>query len=114
MRNMIMTILAVILAVTLVGCSEPPSSVTEERTTAAQEVHDDHATPSTATPSADKVEVGAAGTKFDPSVDAKRIPDEAWACVMGGKVHYASMQKGDGTCPVCEMKLIQHAAHSEQ
>lgn len=61
---------------------------------------------------AGKVHVADDGTKFDPPVSKDRIPDEAWACVMG-KVHYASMKKGNGKCPLCGMKLVQHAAHQK-
>ncbi len=60
-----------------------------------------------------KVQVAEDGTKFDPPVAAERIPHEAWACVMGGKVHYASMTKGNGKCPLCGMNLVQHAAHQK-
>jgi hypothetical protein len=119
MKNAVMTILAITLAVAVLGCSQAPNSGTEAANAGREVHHDDHeghnhTASSTATPSADKVEIADAGSKFDPAVDAERIPDEAWACVMGGKVHYASMQKGDGVCPVCGMKLNQHAAHSEQ
>lgn len=58
-----------------------------------------------------KVHVADNGTKFDPAVSKDKIPDEAWACVMGGKVHFASMKKGNGECPLCGMNLKQHAAH---
>ena len=60
-----------------------------------------------------KVHVAKEGTKFDPPVAADKVPDEAWACVMGGKVHYASMTKGNGKCPLCGMNLVQHAAHQK-
>lgn len=60
-----------------------------------------------------KVRVAEDGTKFDPPVAAEKLPDEAWACVMGGKVHYASMTKGNGKCPLCGMNLVQHAAHQK-
>ena len=53
------------------------------------------------------------GTRFDPPVPKEKIPNEAWACVMGGKVHYAAMKKGNGECPVCGMNLVQHAAHQK-
>jgi hypothetical protein len=29
-----------------------------------------------------------------------------------GTVHYARMEKGDGTCPVCHMKLTQKTGES--
>ena len=61
----------------------------------------------------EKVQVAKDGSKFDPPVAAEKIPNEAWACVMGGKVHYASMTKGNGKCPLCGMNLVQHAAHQK-
>jgi len=60
-----------------------------------------------------KVHVADEGTKFGPPVAKEKIPDEAWACVMGGKVHYAAMKKGNGKCPLCGMNLVQHAAHQK-
>jgi hypothetical protein len=53
------------------------------------------------------VEVDKDGTKFDPKVDKSKLPDGAWYCDMGG-VHYARMEKGDGKCEVCGMKLQQN------
>ena len=50
------------------------------------------------------VEVPKAGKKFDPPVSKDKIPAGAWYCDMG-TVHYARMDKGDGTCPLCHMKL---------
>ncbi|ACY14292.1 hypothetical protein [Haliangium ochraceum] len=55
---------------------------------------------------ADTVEVSAEGTRFDPAVEVAAIPEGAWMCDMG-TVHYASMEKGDGKCPVCTMELTQ-------
>ena len=54
-----------------------------------------------------KVVVAATGTKFDPSISPSQLPENAWACVMGGKVHYAKMEKGDGKCEICKMNLSQ-------
>jgi hypothetical protein len=52
------------------------------------------------------IEVPAQGKKFDPPVKADPLPAGAWYCDMG-TVHYARMEKGDGTCPVCKMDLKQ-------
>ena len=52
------------------------------------------------------VEVGKTGSKFDPPVDKSQIPDGAWMCDMG-TVHYASLEKGAGKCPICTMPLVQ-------
>ncbi len=56
------------------------------------------------------VEVAKAGTKFDPPVNASQVPDGAWMCDMGGSVHYASMDEGDGKCPTCGMALVHKGA----
>lgn len=53
------------------------------------------------------ITVAKTGTKFDPSIKPSELPDDAWACVMGGKVHYARMEKGDGKCEICKMNLSQ-------
>lgn len=108
MKKMMMLLLTCGLAVAILGCSG-------EKTPAAQSSASpvaQQASPAV-TPSGDKVEVKAEGTKFDPPVAKEKIPDEAWACVMRGTVHYASLDKGTGKCPTCKMKLKQHAAHLE-
>lgn len=51
------------------------------------------------------VEVPKDGKKFEPSVAASHMPKGAWHCNMNDKVHYAAMEKSNGTCPVCNMKL---------
>ena len=51
-----------------------------------------------------KVEVSAEGAEFDPPVQAEQLPDDVWYCDMG-TVHYARGEEGDGTCPLCNMKL---------
>ena len=56
---------------------------------------------------AEMVEVPDDGKEFDPSIKASQVPKGAWHCDMDGKVHYAAMKKGDGKCPVCNMKLTQ-------
>ncbi len=53
------------------------------------------------------VEVTKEGNKLDPAVNPEQVPAGAWYCNMGGKVHYAAMDKGDGHCPVCHMMLSQ-------
>lgn len=52
------------------------------------------------------VTLSAPGNKFDPPVRPSQIPANAWYCDMG-TVHYASMDKGDGKCPICHMGLKQ-------
>lgn len=52
------------------------------------------------------VEVPAQGKKFEPPIKPEQLPAGAWYCDMG-TVHYARMEKGDGSCPVCKMDLKQ-------
>lgn len=53
------------------------------------------------------VEVSAEGTRFDPAVEKSMVPTGTWICDMG-TVHYASTEHGDGRCPVCGMRLVEH------
>lgn len=117
MKKITMILATGLLAYALVGCSGKQASPAQASASPAAHAHsegDGHDHSAQATPSGGKVKVAADGTKFDPPVSKDKIPDEAWACVMGGKVHYASTDKGTGKCPVCKMKLNQHAAHSDQ
>ena len=59
------------------------------------------------------VQVKSSGTRYDPPVKASEIPAGAWMCEMGGKVHYAAKERGDGKCPVCSMKLVQKGKPAE-
>ena len=59
-----------------------------------------------------QVEVPKEGKKFDPVVEAEQVPAGAWYCDMG-TVHYARMEKGDGSCPECGMKLKQKAGEAD-
>lgn len=110
------TIAFLIIALTTVALASPAASQCCGPTTgpAAMTSPDQDHSPSDHKAQSDgKVHVDQDGTKFDPAVSKDKIPDEAWACVMGGKVHYASMNKGNGKCPICGMKLQQHAAHQK-
>ncbi len=60
-------------------------------------------------PAEGMIELTAEGTIFDPPISKDRVPDGAWICDMG-TVDYASGEPGDGTCPVCNMRLVQHRA----
>lgn len=88
-------------ALLLSGCQEK-ASATEEATTStkpsAQAMHESGSR---------SVSVSDNGSKFDPPVEAEKIPDGAWICDMNGQVRYASRTPGDGKCPVCSMKLVQ-------
>ncbi len=57
-----------------------------------------------------KVTVAKDGQKFKPPVKPSQLPDGVWYCDMGGSVHYARGEKGDGKCPLCHMKLHHKAA----
>lgn len=50
------------------------------------------------------VEVPEEGKEFDPPVEVAQVPAGAYYCDMG-TAHYARMHEGDGTCPLCHMKL---------
>ena len=49
------------------------------------------------------------GTHHDPAIAKSEVPEGAWYCDMGS-VHYHQTEKGDGTCPICKMKLKQKGA----
>lgn len=102
-----MVLLAACLALITFGCSKTADTAVDASASPVAQ------TDATATPSGDKVEVSADGSKFEPAVSVDKIPDEAWACVMDKTVHYATMTKGEGKCKICKMKLVQHAAHQE-
>lgn len=53
------------------------------------------------------VEVAAEGSRFDPAVEKAQVPAGNWICDMG-TVHYAQPEVGDGTCPICNMQLVEH------
>ncbi len=64
----------------------------------------------------EKVELAAAGAKFDPAIKPEQLPDGAWYCDMG-TVHWAAAEKPeDGKCPECGMALKEYSAgaHAEQ
>lgn len=53
------------------------------------------------------VEVSVEGTTYDPPVTKDRVPAGVWICDMG-TVEYARAEQGDGTCPICNMRLTMH------
>ncbi|HIB66962.1 MAG TPA: hypothetical protein EYO33_18070 [Phycisphaerales bacterium] len=93
----LMAVSAALFAV--VGCSGSPDAGAQPSDTPAAQA--------TAAPEGDKVTVAADGSKFDPPVPVEKIPNGAWACVMDGKVHYASAEKGEGKCVTCGMNLVE-------
>ncbi|MEQ9077687.1 MAG: hypothetical protein RLP09_27745 [Sandaracinaceae bacterium] len=55
------------------------------------------------------MQLEADGSRFDPAIQAEQVPDGAWYCDMG-TVHYAAPTQGDGSCPICGMRLVQRGA----
>lgn len=95
------------LAMALLACggAAPPADVADVPPDPAQPEQE----PTDAEPAADTVEVAADGTKFDPPVQTSEIPEGAWMCEMDS-VHFASLEQGNGECPVCGMTLKQKTA----
>ena len=124
MRTLI--ILAALAALTLTaGCgkkADKPAAdkaaatekaATEEAATeeaATEEAATEEAAPADEAPAPAAMEaaqapaVTAEGTKFEPPIEKDQVPAGAWFCDMG-TVHYASLDKKDGTCPLCKMQL---------
>lgn len=104
------TIAFIIAALTtaVLACpgSSPNSGCAPDNTAMASPDHD-HSSSEHKAHTKGTVEVADDGTKFDPPVAKDRMPDGSWACIMGGTVHYASMKKGKGECPLCGMDLKQ-------
>jgi len=99
--------LVVVLTLAAHGCGseEPSGELPAAETTAA-----DPQSPAEDTEGQDDlVELEAAGSRFDPAVQVEQIPDGAWYCDMG-TVHYAAPSQGDGSCPICGMRLVQRGA----
>ena len=107
-RVWIRGLFVIVVAVLLIGCGQSATEETavepepQAETAAAEpQVADEPALP--------MVEVAAEGTEFDPPVEVSQLPDGVWYCDMG-TVHYARAEEGDGTCPLCEMKLVKKVA----
>lgn len=95
-----------IAALTLGACCPEPNPGAKAKGT-------ESAAPAPATLAVVALEAGAmvaptaAGQKLDPAVSKAQIPAGAWFCDMG-TVHFARADRGDGTCPVCHMKLVEN------
>lgn len=108
--------IAVLLAVALVAVACKNQEGAEQGEEAAAEAAQEGATAEQADEESEEaeedqeelamVDVSEDGEEFDPPVQPEQIPDGAWYCDMG-TVEYASMAEGDGSCPVCGMKLKQ-------
>ncbi|MCP4448932.1 MAG: hypothetical protein GY811_26905 [Myxococcales bacterium] len=55
------------------------------------------------------IKPAAKGTKYEPAVNKSQVPDGVWICDMG-TVHFAAGEKGEGTCDICGMYLVQKRA----
>lgn len=106
------TVISVSLLVA--GCDEesgPPAALAQEShehmsdVPSAAEAQDE-------TSGAEYVHVAQSGSRFDPPVSASQIPVGAWMCDMNG-VHFASLEHGDGECPICGMDLKRRTADSD-
>ncbi len=95
--------LATLLTASIAGCSREEPAPTDE--VAQNEPASPEPEPEPE-PEPAPVEVSVDGSTFDPPVEASRIPSGAWICDMG-TVHYAQTETGDGSCPVCGMRLTQ-------
>lgn len=97
------TLCSLVLATTLCGCDSKKEATITARPEAPVE---NSAQPAAREATTGHVSVSATGTKLEPPVDKQKIPDGAWICDMG-TVHYASLEPGDGKCPVCGMDLVK-------
>jgi len=96
-RCMCLTSIALIGSLAIISCSKPKEQ--GEKAISAGSVSDP------AVKSA-QVEVPAEGKKFAPPVRVEQLPAGAWYCDMG-TVHWAQMNEGNHTCPLCKMDLKQ-------
>lgn len=112
--------IAVLLAVGLVAvaCDKPEEAEETEEVAAeaVEEGSDEQAEEDDQADEQDQeelamVEVSDDGDEFDPPVQPEQIPAGAYYCDMG-TVEYAAMKEGDGSCPICGMKL-KHKAGGE-
>lgn len=94
-----------VLALSLVSCgtseegATPPgaSSTAPSSEHHTDEAHEQHAGDAPSTE----------GGRFDPPRPIGGISAGMWVCDMGGNVHYAASEQGEGGCPVCGMTLTQ-------
>ena len=103
MRHLSMAALVVALFAMPACMGSPGGALPETPPSKASADHPPGALPEAA-PAFGMVDVPASGKAFDPPVHVDQIPDGAHYCDMGD-VHYARMDKGDNTCPVCGMEL---------
>jgi len=106
--------LVLCLSFLLVGCGSAeapdatsPPPIPQASGEAGQQTQSAAAAQGAADPASVELEPG--GTTFEPPVQPEQIPEGAWYCDMG-TVHYARPDEGDGSCPVCGMKLVQRGS----
>lgn len=104
-ESLVATFGALLLATAITGCDKKEDAASPDISQQASKAEELKA----AVPSAAGVKVEREGTKFDPPVKPSDIPDGAWMCDMG-TVHFASLEKGSGKCPICGMALKNKAA----
>ena len=102
MRNLAPVVFVTLIALWGCGAAEAPAPEPEPEAPAVDVVTE-------APADLPMVEVAIDGTEFDPPVEVAQLPDGVWYCDMG-TVHYASVEHGDGTCPLCGMDLVHHVA----
>lgn len=124
MKTRILMLICLAVALTAIGCDKTTEAAAgaeaEAEAPAAKEAAEAEEAPAEEAPAeeaaakeeaAEKlepVEVAAAGTKFEPAVQAEQLPAGAWYCDMG-TVHWAGTDKpDDGKCPECGMELKQY------
>ncbi|MBA2664492.1 MAG: hypothetical protein H0U74_19550 [Bradymonadaceae bacterium] len=95
MKKFTFALMLVMLFAVACDKAEAPAEATAEQPTAEKQ--------------AELVEVSAEGSTFAPAIEKASIPQGSWICDMG-TVHYARTEQGDGTCPLCKMKLVQYSA----
>ena len=84
------------------------TGITSGQTTADQ-THNDHVHTQKSqnqVKAKQELQLTPAGQKFEPPIKAENLPVGAYYCDMG-TVHYARSEKGDNSCPICQMKLSQ-------
>ncbi len=93
---------------TTMACGQKQTAPRPEEVAAQKVQHAMEAGQASAQGDLPMVEVAPEGTRFDPPVQPSQIPPGAWYCDMG-TVHYASLDRGDGSCPECGMRLTRQA-----
>lgn len=96
-----------VLALFVAGCNassgDAATSTAPHRASETSASDEHHASEAHATADAPHAE----GSRFDPPRPIGEMSAGMWVCDMGGNVHYAASEPGDGRCPVCGMSLTQ-------